>query len=188
MKQHLLEMSLTQRILKLKDEKKIVKELNAILEEQGCKVEFFNLSLDRIKEGNQVLMLPCHSFQLSWQDTHRLLDYYDNNLADVFGKDLSITPDKDVVQFFNACKGDLYVDSFQALKATIEKSAFWSRTVLRPLGLAAIPITCQIVQVNYANLQPQEASVQSMVNVDDTALLTLLARDMIQNKKGEIHS
>lgn len=186
MKQHLPEMSLTQRILKLSDEKKIVNELNTILEEQGCRVEFFNFSLDRIKEGNQILMLPCYSFQLSWKDTHRLLDYYDNNLVNVFGKELSITPDKDMVQFFNACKGDLYVDSFQALKAIIEKSLFCPRTVLRPLGLADISITCQIVQLDYSDLQPQEASVQSTLNVD-TTLLTLLARDMIQNQKGEIH-
>lgn len=132
-------------------------------------------------------MLPCYSFQLSWQDTHRLLDYYDKNLVDVFGKDLSIMPDKDAVQFFNACKGNLYVDSFQALKATIEKSAFWSRTVLRPLGLADIPITCQIVQVNSPNVQPQIASVQSTVNYA-TTLMMLLAKDKIQNQKGEIHS
>jgi hypothetical protein len=151
MQQRLSRISLVQLFLNLRDEKRIVKELNTFLKDQGCKVEFVTLNLDLIKEGNQMLMLPCCSFQLSWKDTHSLLDYYDGDLTNIFGNELSILPEKEAVQFFIPCKGDLYVDSLQDLKATVERSMFWSRTVLRPLGFADKLFTVSIVQLNPSN-------------------------------------
>ncbi|MGG1519022.1 hypothetical protein ABE504_26665 [Paenibacillus oryzisoli] len=138
--------SLQKAILNLESKEKVERAINALLKNDLCEISFSNVNIDLLEQGDQVIVVACHSVELSWEEFHKLLDFYGDSFQDVFEDGMQVEPDSKVVRLFNQFSEDQSFSSLEELKNNFERSAAWTRIVLSFAGLVNKMVTFHLYQ------------------------------------------